>query len=102
MRKLPYGEVDVTKEHAGIPGVQRYRTLPIELEAICCTNDNMDDVKAFAGDALVLVPDPKLKVSGGGYQYLHFGDWIAKDADGFRLLLTRDINEWFEPIDEDN
>lgn len=91
----------MNKKRSGVTDVKRYRTLPVELEAICCTNDNMEEVKAFAGDALVFGNDqPRLRSSGGSYQYVHFGDWIAKDKNGFRLLLTRDINEWFEPLDE--
>ena len=92
----------MAKEHSVIPGVERYRTRQIELEAICCTNGNLEEVKAFAGDALIFGDDqPRLRSSGGGYQYVHFGDWIAKDKNGFRLLITRDINEWFEPIDDE-
>jgi hypothetical protein len=98
LREVAASLPDPATKRSTMP-VGRYRTKRIELEAIQCTNDNRDEVDAFAGEALVYGDDqPRLMTPGGSYQYVHWGDWIAKDANGFRVLLTRDINEWFEEV----
>lgn len=81
----------------------RYRSIPMEIEAIQAVNGNIDEVKAFAGDAFVEDGGygyPHLKVQDGYHQVIHWGDWIAKDENGFRLMLTRDIQNFFEEIEE--
>jgi hypothetical protein len=81
----------------------RYRSIPIEIEAIQATNDNIAEVKAFAGDAFVEDGGygyPHLKVQDGYHQCIYWGDWIAKDENGFRLMLTRDIQNFFEEVEE--
>jgi hypothetical protein len=76
----------------------RYHTECITIDAIQCTNQNLDEVKAFAGDAIVFEGDthPRLRVGGGWLNYIYWGDWVAKTPTGFQVLLTRDIQEWFE------
>lgn len=81
----------------------RYRSIPMEIEAIKAVNGNIDEVKAFAGDAFVEDGGygyPHLKVQDGYHQIIHWGDWIAKDENGFRLMLTRDIQNFFEEIED--
>lgn len=78
--------------------MSRFHTKCIEIDAIQCTNDNLDEVKAFAGDAIRFDGDthPRLSVGDGWFKYVYWGDWIAKTKDGFQVLLSRDIEMWFE------
>lgn len=81
----------------------RYRSIPMQIEAIQATNQNIDEVKAFAGQAFVEDGGygyPHLKVQDGYHQCINWGDWIAKDENGFRLMLTRDIQNFFEKVEE--
>jgi hypothetical protein len=90
-----------TESQRKAQGVERYRTRQVEIEAIYCTNDNLENIKAFTGMALLLgIDQPRLRVASGAYQYVHFGDWIAKDNDGFRVISTSELNQWFEPIED--
>lgn len=83
------------------PTVAWYRTRPVEILAIQCTNENLKEIKTFAGDALVLGDDrPRLRTAQGSLPYVQLGDWIAKDEHGFRHLLNRDITMWFEEVSE--
>jgi hypothetical protein len=82
----------------------RYRSKPMEIEAIQATNENLAEVKAFAGDAFVEDGGygyPHLKVGGTWHKSIHWGDWVVKTENGFDLFLTRDIQSFFEEISGD-
>jgi hypothetical protein len=83
--------------------MSRYRSIPMEIEAIQATKDNIDEVKALAGDAFVEDGGygyPHLKVGGTWHKSIHWGDWVVKTSTGFDLFMTRDIQNFFEEVEE--
>jgi hypothetical protein len=85
----------------------KFRTKPVEKEAIQWTGKNLEEVYNFCGTENIgpieRRPDYDLKIktleSGGGYHVADTGDWIIKGLRGEFYPCKPDIFEkTYEPV----
>lgn len=81
----------------------QFRAKPITIDAIHVTDSAFEEVRAFAGAAFIEHGHdgyPALRVGDGWEQTIQFGDWVTRQGDRYRIVSTRDLNEFFEPVDD--
>lgn len=64
---------------------QKYRKLPVEIEAVQLSAENLGAVKEWCGGSYLFMPqqDPALLVgTPEGVMKAHFGDWVVKGVAG--------------------
>lgn len=89
----------------------RYRSKPVEVEALQWTGDNEDELRAFVGDLFEAVapedrgddPDQTaavLDTRHGAWRCVYVGQWIVKGVKGEVYPVADDVfAETYEPVE---
>ena len=80
--------------------IKRYRTMPVEKEALQYTGDNGETVKHFAGDKVRKYEGKILQViTKQGWSHLNPNDYLIKNPDGeFYPCNPRTFNNTYEEV----
>jgi hypothetical protein len=70
----------------------KFRKLPVEIEAVQFTGQNMGEIKAFCQDAFLTTYGPRIRTLEGEMN-ISFDDWIIKGVAGEFYPCKSDIFE---------
>lgn len=88
--------------------LQRYQSVPIVVDAIQVTMENMEDVTAWCKGSLVMNPDtgevgidvPVFRRVRGNMDRAVVGDWVLKSKSGFKVYSPTAFGRSFKRLSE--
>lgn len=82
--------------------VQRYRKLPVEIEALQWTGDNGAEIQAWCGDFFKFADSDGSAVlyvkANDAWLDVEISEWVAKDSIGFYPIKDSMFKKSYEPV----
>lgn len=81
--------------------MKKFSRKPSVVEAVQLGRDNYQEIKKWMGDNCTLRKDAVVVHSTDGNVKAKLGDYIVKDADGFKVYSKEGFEKFFDEVKED-